>query len=287
MKRGFALALVILASPGYAAPITFNTALPITRGEAIVRSQLIYREREAPGRDVKVSALALATGYGLTPRLALFAAVPALDKRLSLAGQNGSRVADGLGDLTVFARYTWRQWDEPGKTLRVAPLLGLIAPTGRDDQSDRAGRLPRPLQAGSGAWGALAGLVVTRQTLDWQVDAQLAVSAFGRDEGYQPGQRLALDLSGQYRVWPRVLGAGVPGFLYTVLELNLTDVAADELFRNKTASGGTQLLAAPGLQYVTRRWVLESALQLPVFHDVPTGALEDQLVARLSLRANF
>ena len=84
--------------------------------------------------------------------LALFGALPLVDKDLDLAagGERIGRRASGLGDLSLFGRYTLYQDDQPGRTFRLAPFLGVKAPTGSDDRSDSRGRLPPPVQPGSG-----------------------------------------------------------------------------------------------------------------------------------------
>jgi hypothetical protein len=91
--------------------------------------------------------------YGLTEKFTLFGIVPYLDKSLdmtALAGRQTRRVS-GLGDLRFLARYTLGQWDKPGETLRLTPFIGLEVPTGDDDHEDPLGRLPQPLQLGSGS----------------------------------------------------------------------------------------------------------------------------------------
>ncbi len=96
------------------------------------------------------------------------------------------------------------------------------------------------------------------------------------------------DASLQYRLWPRELKGGVPGFLYGVIESNL-------IYREKNRiadlddvnSGGTTLFLAPGLQYVTRRWVFEIAAQLPVVQNLNGTALENDYIVRAGFRVNF
>ena len=52
-------------------------------------------------------------------------------------------------------------------------------------------------------------------------------------------------------------------------------------------SGGTTLFIAPGLQYITKRWVLEAIVQLPAFQDLNGTALEDDYTVRVGFRFNF
>jgi hypothetical protein len=52
-------------------------------------------------------------------------------------------------------------------------------------------------------------------------------------------------------------------------------------------SGGTRLFLAPGLQYVTKRWIAEAAVQIPVSQNLNGTALENDYIARISFRFNF
>ncbi|MBI2970417.1 MAG: transporter, partial [Gammaproteobacteria bacterium] len=268
-----------------AAPVTFNTALPVAKGEWIWREMAVFRERDdgtaLPGAKIDVLALANVLGYGINSRFVLFGVLPYFatkELEVSTAAGRISRDTSGIGDLSLFGRYEVYRRDRPGRTFRVAPFAGVIAPTGDDDDRDRFGELPRPLQAGTGAWGGLGGAVASYQTLRYQFDAQIAYAARGTDRGFQAGDELRFDVSYQHRLWPRTLGAGVPGFLYGVLESNVVYAGRDG--RNVDNSGGTQWFLTPGLQYVTRRWVVEAAVQLPVLRDMHGDAIRDDYIVQ-------
>jgi len=47
------------------------------------------------------------------------------------------------------------------------------------------------------------------------------------------------------------------------------------------------MFLAPGLQYVTRRWIVETAIQIPVLQDLNGTALENDSVLRAGFRVNF
>lgn len=287
-----AAGLPAFAAPG--APITFNTALPVARGEFIARAQAISNQSgEDPSgayRDRTARTLVGVLGYGATPRLALFGVLPYRDSELSLdsAGQRVSRKAEGWGDLRLFGRYTLLQRDRPGNNFRLAPFFGLETPTGRDHADDALGEVPPPVQPGSGSWDPFAGLVATYQTFAYQWDAQISYQNNNAANGFEAGDLGRLDASLQYRLLPRRMGSGVPDFLYGVIEANLIHQR-----RNKVGgvtdpdSGGTRLFLAPGLQYVTRRWILEAAVQLPVVQDLNGTALENESITRVSFRYNF
>lgn len=285
--------LVLAATPAMAAPITFNTALPVSWGEWILRLQAkgfdFAPDPTGLNRDLSVQALPLVGVYGLTPRFTLFVIAPVLEKELEVDTPLGrrSRGGSGLGDVTLLVRYTAWQRDAPGRTLRLAPFGGVQAPTGRDDARDDLGPLPPSLQLGSGSWDPLLGVVFTYQTLDRQTDASASYQFNTEANGFEVGDEARLDFSYQHRVLPRELGAGVPAFLYTVLESNLVWRDRDAMNgADVVDSGGTTWFLAPGLQYVHKRWVLEAAVQVPVTQNLHGAALESDWIGTLSLRVN-
>lgn len=289
-----ASALCLLSGAAWGAPITFNTALPVHEGGFVWREQLLHmRSADDPTparRDMQVTGLVSVLGYGVSRDFALFGILPWFDKQLDSRqdGQQLSRNRTGIGDLTLLGRYTAYQYDVPGRTLRIAPFLGVKAPTGEDDARDRLGRLPPSLQLGSGSWDVLGGAVLTYQTLEWQIDSQLSYEANREANGFQAGNRWQLDGSLQYRLWPRRLGGGVPAFFYGVLEANLMHVAKDRIGgRTDPNSGGHTLFVSPGVQYVTRKWIAEIGVQIPVQQRLNGTALETDYIFTSGFRINF
>lgn len=277
-----------------AAPITFNTALPVAEDEFIFREQVRWlRSSDDPSdldREVDIVAAISVLGYGVSGKLAVFGVLPYVDKNLKIRAyrEKIKRDNQGLGDASVFARYTFWRDDVKGRTFRLAGFGGFKAPTGDDDENDRFGRLPPPLQNGSGSWDWFGGMVATYQTLGYQLDGQLGYRINREANGFEAGDELRLDLSGQYRLWPRVLGGGVPGFFYAVLEVNVLYQEKSRIEGHKNPnSGGTTVWLSPGLQYVTRRWVLEAVMQKPVSQDLNGSALQNDWIATASFRMNF
>ena len=295
------LAMVALAaSAGVAtevssAPQTFNTALPVGKGNFVFRQQLFdLKASDDPSpadRHLEVRGSISVLGYGVTSDLALFGVFPYLDKELDLTmpgGQRITRSTNGIGDAQIFARYTVFQKDMRGSNFRIAPFAGLKLPTGDDNDRDSFGRLPQPLQPGSGSWDPLGGAIVTWQTLDYEIDAQASYKANTKANGFEFGDEFRLDASLQYRLLPRELGPGVPGFLYGVIEANLLHQAKNKISgTNDPKSGGTKLYLSPGLQYVTRKWIAEAIVQIPVVQDLGGTALEDDYAVRAGFRVNF
>lgn len=278
----------------WSASITFNTALPVAKKEFIFRQQFVISQSghdpSGSERDRTAWSAVSVLGYGITSKLALFGVLPYVNKSLDItvSGQDFNRHNDGLGDVSLFARYTAYQKDGAGHTLRIAPFAGFKAPTGTNHSSDNVGRLPPSVQSGSGSWDAFGGIVISYQTLDYEVDSQISYRGNGTANGFEAGEVLRLDASLQYRLWPGTLTVDVPGFLYGVLESNVLYQQKNRV--NSQAdhnSGGTQWFLTPGLQYVTRRWVLEAALQIPVVQQLNGTALENDYIVRTGFRFNF
>ncbi len=283
-----------LANGVLAGPITTNTALPVAEGELIVRGQtkLIRSTGDSTFMDRELTVWAAPTAfvYGATDKLALFGVFPYLDKDIDVTTPAGqiSRGDSGLGDFSFLARYTLGQWDGPGEMLRLAPFVGLEVPTGDDDGADSFGRLPQALQLGSGSWDPLVGTVFTWQKLDWEFDVSTAYKFNSQANGFDFGDEARLDASFQYRLLPREIGSGVPGYLYGVLESNLIWQDNNNGFGGEDHnSGGVTWYLAPGLQYVTKRFILETAVQFPVVQNLNGSALENDFILTTGFRFNF
>ncbi len=299
MKRHALLAcfvMVTLLTPGTggAGPITFLTALPVAKGQAVLRGQYVLirsdDNRISADRDLTVQTVPLALVVGITSRLAIFTAIPVLNKSLVVNGDGGrlTRRTRGVGDTTVFGRYTVLAVNRPGSTFRLAPFGGLEIPTGGHDASDRWGALPRPLQLGSGSWDGLGGVAATWQTLAWELDASAAYRRNREADGFTFGDAVSTDVSFQYRVWPRELGAGVPGFLYGVVESNLAwhDNNAQGGIDDPN-SGGTTWDVDVGVQFVKPTYILEAILQIPTASRVNGTALDTSYRFRAGARWNL
>lgn len=293
LKTGLAT-LCLSAGTAWAAPITFNTALPVHEGGYVLREQFVFmKSADDPAsarRDMKVTGWVSVLGYGVTSDFALFGMLPWFDKRLDMqmGGQDITRSKQGVGDLSLLARYTAYEYNAAGRTLRIAPFLGVKAPTGEYNARDGFGRLPPPVQPGSGSWDVLGGSVLTYQTLDFEIDSQMSYKLNREAKGFQAGNVAEIDASLQYRLWPRSLGVGVPAFLYGVLEANLVHSGKDRIAGIADAnSGGHTLFITPGLQYVTRKWIIEAGVQIPVDQHLNGTGLRNDYIFTTGLRINL
>jgi Putative MetA-pathway of phenol degradation len=295
-----ALSLVIIMGivgwndDAWSGPITFNSAIGLAENEFVNREQVVLNQSgddpSGSDRDRTSQQIISVLGYAFSSDLMLIGVLPYIDNDLdiNIANMRQDRSAIDIGDLRLFGRYTLFRRNWPGGTLRISPFAGLEMPIGEDDKQDALGRLPANVQPGSGSWDPFGGIVLTYQTLDFEVDTAISYQINTEANDFEFGDITRFDASLQYRLWPRELKGGVPGFLYGVFETNLIYKNKNRTFSvNDANSGGTTLFLVPGIQYITRRWVVETALQLPVVQDLNGTALENDFIFRAGFRVNF
>lgn len=278
---------IFLATIAMAGPINTDMALPVSQGVFLWREQVRFIKAKDSTRDMEVTAVPSVLIYGVTEKFALIGVVPWLDKTLRMAGIE--RGDDGLGDSMLFGRYQVFQLDRPGETFRAQVLAGLKFPTGRDDARDSLSRLPQPLQLGSGSYDPVVSGVFSWQRLRWEADFDLGYKFNTSANGFRFGDTFTHNAAFQYRLAPRTLpDAGVPAFVYGVLELNGIWSQRSEQNGGKIGdSGGYTLFVSPGLQYVTQRWVAEVSVQVPLIQELNGGQLRTDYVFSAGFRVQF
>lgn len=281
--------LVDTQMPASYAQVTTNTALQIGKGQGVVRLQGRLQRATAPGQRLYVTAFPVVGAYGLTPNLTVFGILPVVNKRLRVYTPGGSRIRGtrGVADVRAFARYTIYRRDGAGTMLRFAPFAGVEGPTGRSTQTDDLGRLPRPLQLGSSSVDPFGGLIFTWHQLNWQFDATASYERNTTADNFQFGDIARVDAVVKRRLLPTDL-SGATWFLFGNLETSLIHEGQHERAGGPvTDSGGTTWFVTPAVQYVTRRIVVDAAVQVPAVQDMNGDALEDDIIIILSTRFNF
>ncbi|RME45092.1 MAG: hypothetical protein D6795_17110 [Deltaproteobacteria bacterium] len=157
------------------------------------------------------------------------------------------------------------QHDEHQKTFRVAGKFGLTFPTGSTRITGEKGRLPRPLQRGTGTVNPSVLLVATRLWRRFGLNADLGYTTYPEWRGVDPGDVLTYDVAPSFRVLPWVFRRFPDHQLDIMIELNgawqgetYTDDVADP------NSGGNILFASPGLQYIYDTVLVEASFQIPI-----------------------
>jgi hypothetical protein len=288
MKNKTFIAAIIFGLPSMAiaAPVTFNTALPVSKGEVIVRGQFIYSAASGSGAELDRQQIVIAGGYGINSKLALFAVVPVGQQKLQSFTE--SRQSSGVGDSRVFARYTLLQRDQLGSTFRIAPFVGVKLPTGENNIVDATGILPAALQTGTGSIDGFGGIVATFANTKWQSDSQISYQLNGSNSGLQIGDALRIETSLQMRLHDRALGGQNPAYLYAVLESGYTTIDKTRINGVAiTASGGRSAYIAPAIQLATKRWIAEISVKVPLWQDVPVTGITPDFQTRIGLRVNY
>lgn len=272
------LAGLSLLSSVNAAPVTFNTALPVSKGEVLFRQQMILTRASdelsgVPRQLTSVQAVSV-VGYGPVRRAAVFGVLPVvhIDREFGASQVETT----GLGDASIFARYEILRADGPGRTVRAAPFAGLTLPTGDEDHT------------GDGSLDVFGGLIGTFATTDWVVDGQIQYTANREANGFERGDETRIDASFQYRLAPSRLAPDTNGFVFGIVEINASYFDKDRLFGVADPnSGGALIFVAPGVQYAARRWIAEAAVRIPVARDLNGEALAPDYSVIASLRVNF
>lgn len=270
----FLILFLLIATPSVlSVPINNNTALTIAKGEILIREQLRFaklrRDPSPLNRTINIFSLPSVLLYGITQKLAIFGIYPLLQKKLRLDTPEGriTRKTTGFGDLTILGKYRFFTYDKPVETYRASLIAGIKFPTGNSQKKDAFGEIPRPIQLGTGSWDFFGGGVFTWQTIKQELDIAVLYKTKTKARGFRFGDSFFHDISYQLRIHPWEFPEEmktVPSFLNIVIEANGIFIRKNK-DQNVTIqdSGGYILFISPGLQYVTKRFIIETSIQLP------------------------
>jgi hypothetical protein len=236
---------------------------------------------EGPGeeseREHRISAFAVWRPWD---RIALLARVPFNVKEIRetpLGETPDVRSARGLGDVEAVALVGLAPavGGTPGT---MGLVLGLTAPTGRNDLRDGAGqRLDEHLQPGTGAWSGTIGLNAMAPWRGGVMEAGLLARGNGENSRhYRYGNALLWNAGLTSRAWRgwRALA-----------QLNGRSASRDRLAGGGEGenTGGTVLYAAPGLRWQSGIGLgLEALVQIPVAESLH-GVQDERTTGRFGL----
>ena len=257
-----------LAAPSRtpAGPINTNVALTAPKGGNIFRLQYIYSESGARGnvRHVNTSTVRATYLYGLESNLTLSLSAPYHNRQVDVVVPRFGRIErahDGIGDLTLLAKYRfWKSDPRPQETLRWAALGGVNLRSGDSDFS-------------SDSYDPIVGTVFTWRRDRGGFDADL-VYQFNTGSGEFRHDTLRYDVSYAHRVWPEVYD------MENVWEFNVVG----ELNGRYSADGSHEVFLSPGMQFITERWIVEASIQLPVIQKLNNDGPDTNYRLVLGLR---
>ena len=272
----FSLALAILLFRprlALASPATFITALPVSKDQIVARLSALgssYRDASAGSDNINVARFPVTFLYGATSRWALALQPGAQIGQMTQGGSASG--SSGASDTLLFLRYTLLDKDWPRNTFRIAPVAGAYLPTGFNDASGPSGRLPSPLQSGSGSADSLLGLTAAwynpRYGTSWDATWRHNPPA---SASFDLGDTARADGQFELRLWPRTLPKDhVPDFIWADFETNLVWNGLTGV--PDAANGGFAWLGWAGLEYQSVFWEAGALAGWPLAQNIPNGA---------------
>jgi len=287
--------LSVLSSPVWASGINSTNGLTPSEDQTIVRIQTRYKrisdDPTSLNRDTWELSVPTTIVHGFRPDFAGIVTIPYIyrKQRTNSGSSRITRKTYGLGDITLLGKYRIYRKNLPGGTFGISLLGGIELPTGRSGDSDSEGKLPRNLQVGSGSWDPIIGAAYSRVSLDDEWDFSLTYQFNTEAHNFEFGDSLKYNIAYVKRIWPWELPEeGVYTPFNAVLELN-----GEWSQRNHNeigsidASGGNTIFLSPGLQMITKHYIVETSVQIPVIQDLNGTQVETDHIIVTSLRMNF
>jgi Putative MetA-pathway of phenol degradation len=218
------------SSTGGAGPIATISATTLEKGtgvagivfeavniDAFSDSQLIgFASNHVHAHSLDtILAPSLVLAYGLTNDFTISARLPVIVRQNIREGAHehpgGGAPAEnsvvelgdssGIGDVTLMGQY--RFYNNRAAQLEMAMLVGVSLPTGRTNVVSNEGeRFETEFQPGSGAFGGLFGLAVTKRIGPWSLDANVLYEVNGTGaQDTDLGDRLLYNAGVSYRIY--------------------------------------------------------------------------------------
>ena len=277
--------LLLLSALPARAQLTFPGASPVSSGNIILRNQPQFTSSTGGGSSFTDKNVLI---YGASPDLAFIIQNTGFAMntiRIGSGADARTLTASGLGDTAFEGRYTIYQLDGVGSTVRVAPYIGVVAPTGMDNANSG---MPRGAQPGTGTWGTRDAVTVSAQALHWNGGAEVGYQANTTGSGYRFGNVFYSDVGAHYLLWPSRLDGDVPAELYASLEANYTNFAPNQNGGGRVpGTGGQLLLIDPGLIFTSSRYSVSFTGFLPAWERVRENASRYSYGAELLLRVSL
>lgn len=188
---------------------------------------------------------------------------------------------EGIGDLSLVARYTAFQHHSLTRTTLVALTAGVKAPTGATTGRTADGEyLDAHTQLGTGSWDLLAGIAVNHAFGRWTLSGNLLASFNGEGEAgnaeHEFGDSLNYDASARFRVSPALVGGGSTSLFASLGVAGELRGHEHEDGVRVEDSGGHTIYIVPALQVnVGPRWVFEFSYRGAVHHDLNAAQLAE------------
>jgi len=204
-------------------------------------------------RDIEQFKINFEVAYGFTSELAMIATLPVIGREMNSPTPGVSSDDLNLGDANITFKYRiWQHDSGPIDTMRLSLLGGLDIPTSH-----------RPFD--NAGWDPVIGAVFTsiQGRHGFNVAARYKFNTHERpgfattlDDGTE--DQFMFDVSYLYRLAPASYQAETHGAWYLMLDCNTS----------LETNGDREVRLAPGIMYEARNWVVEAAVQVPVYEDL-------------------
>jgi hypothetical protein len=221
--------------------------------------------------------------YGVAPGLWAALIVPYAHKTESVVNPTSSLISnDGIGDVSLLARYNLIADHKFGDTRIVSVTGGIKFANGNTSLMDEGGSLASSttqpadpdMQLGTGTTDFLAGLGYLIGFDDWSIGANVlaGIRGFGSGaNGHVYGNNLNYDVSARYRIFENIgesITAAISPTIFGALGIR-GEWRGHELQDGQRIgdSGGDVMYVAPGMQiFFTPSISLDATVWLPFIH---------------------
>lgn len=258
------------------APMNGESATQPSPGQLLLRPMFHYYRLEVNGPSRfdrgKIEEFDAVTSLdvGLRHDVALSLRVPIELRRQSFSEGAGTDEQEGVGDLTLLAK--WRIWRRDTNALDTArlSLLGGISIRSGDDPFT------------SDAYSPLLGLAYTQiygrhgfnGSMMWKFTT--GGNEFPVFAGESTADAFSYDFAYLYRLAPEEYSAETLGAWYAVAQID---------GRYET-NGDNEVLASPGIMYEATTWAIEFSVQFPILERLDHRP-ETEYVLQSGLRFSF
>ncbi len=248
-----------------------------------VRSFGQFQRIEGGGRELKVWTAPAIFSYALATDATLNLVVPYVNKDFETPTRTFN--ASGIGDITLFGKYTFYRRDLPFGRDQLALIGGLELPSGSTSKGPGLKAAP-PLQLGSGGVDGIVGVAAGTTRSWYSIEAALRGKINSEAKDFKFGNVLLYDLYLAYQIYPE--WPTPPAQLNLSVEFNGRTSGDNEIDGKDVNTGGTVLFISPGVQYiVTGNLLFETGVQIPIVNDFPGGALEPDYTVLFGFRYLF
>ncbi len=266
----FIVAACVVDSASAQAPINANVALQPRQGGLIWRQQirLTRASTQSPMGQVDIEQVHTQStlAYGLSASWTLIFDMPVVLSKVKDIDQAGIHDSDsGLADMRIMNKIRlYRNDFGINDTARFDLIVGAELPTGSDALSS---------DSFDPIIGGVYSIMAGRHAFDF--DGLWKFNTAGTSHG-GGADLLKYDLAYLYRLSPETYASVDPTAWFAGIELNgLYETNNDH-----------ELFIAPGLQYVTTRWIIEATVQLPLYQTLDHRPERD-FIAGLGFRVQF